>query len=344
MSLKLRIEIVESIIRRKFLKKNMSLEIGVKNEDLLPVAKSISGAYELAKAENIEDQAFSKSINDILLANYLGHFLSPGGKGSDAYDENSEYEYKCSVTAKFNFHMGANKGVDENIKKIDTKFQNIGKIYCAKLVDGDISEVAVMEKDVFLFHFKNFVKNNLKGGQFIWTITWDPLTALSGVKIIRKAPKVDTYSELAREIKNSIVLAKRVGLDERIFSKGEFNHILLAAKLGHSLPKDRRGPDAINNRGIGVEYKITVGDNFNFHFGSRKSPRENKSLIEKKCSGIAGAFCAVRAYSSFDEIFYIPSRKLETLLLDSLLKSTGKQLIKNFKPSQLKRLGFNYKM
>ena len=73
----------------------MALEIGVKNENLLPVAKSISRAYELAKAEGIEDQAFSKSINDILLANYLGHNLSPGGKGSDAYHENSEYEYKC---------------------------------------------------------------------------------------------------------------------------------------------------------------------------------------------------------------------------------------------------------
>ena len=321
---------------------NMAIEIGVKNGDLLPVAKSISRAYELAKAEGIEDQAFSKSINDILLANYLGHNLSPGGKGSDAYHENSEYEYKCSVTAKFNFHMGANKGVDENLKKIDAKFQNIDEVYCAKLVDGDISEVAVMEKDVFLFHFKNFVKNNLKGGQFIWTITWEPLIALSGVKIIREASKADTYSELSREIKNSIILAKRVGLDERIFSKGEFNHILLAAKLGHSLPKDRRGPDAINNQGIGVEYKITVGDNFNFHFGSRKSLGENMSLIQKKCSGIAGAYCAVRTYYRFDEIFYIPSRKLETMLLDSLLKSTGKQLIKNFKPSQLKKLDFTY--
>ena len=131
-----------------------------------------------------------------------------------------------------------------------------------------------------------------------------------------------------------------MGLDERIFSKGEFNHILLAAKLGHSLPTDRRGPDAIDSRGNGVEYKITVGDNFNFHFGSRKSPKENKSLIERKCEAISGAYCAVRTYSDFDEIFFIPSKKLQTMLLDSLLKSTGKQLIKNFKPSQLRKQGF----
>lgn len=309
-------------------------------EDLQPVTRALKEAYNIARDLGIEDQAFSKSVNDILLANFLGHQLSPGGQGSDAQDIHGNYEYKCSVTEKFNFHMGSNKGQEANLSLMRKKFDGIKAVFCAKLVNGKIDGVAKLSQEVFIHHFSDFIKNRLTGGQFIWTIKWDSLICLSGVEIVSRGAIRNSYSRLADKLVEILELCKSVGLSEKIFSKGEHNHILLADRLGHNLSFQRHGPDAYDSEKNGYEYKITVGDNFNFHFGARKTKEENEALIVKKCRDISGAFCAVRKYEEFTKIFYIPSKELEKILLETLLSSTGKQLIKNFKPYQLSNRGF----
>ena len=300
---------------------------------------SLSSAYARARTLGIEDQSLSKSINDIILADYLGHELSSGGQGSDAYDDLGHYEYKCSATDNFNFHLGANKGVDANLKLIEKKFNGISAIFCASVNNEGVQKVARCETKNFIQLLRRYVIERLRGGQFILTLNWEKFTNIEGA-VVAKASRTNTYPKIAEDLKKSLRICNELGIDTKLFSKGGHNHLFLAQKLGHILPEDGRGPDAFDSEGGGYEYKITMGDNFNFHFGARKTQSENEELVKNKCRSMVGAYCVKRNYEKLEKVFYIPSNELEKILLDSFSQSTGKQLLKNFKPNQLERRGY----
>ena len=48
-----------------------------------------------------------------------------------------------------------------------------------------------------------------------------------------------------------------------IFSYSKVKEVLIAAKLGHTVPKEYAGADGYNKSGDGVEYKSTIGKNIN---------------------------------------------------------------------------------
>jgi hypothetical protein len=48
-----------------------------------------------------------------------------------------------------------------------------------------------------------------------------------------------------------------------IFSYSKVKEVLIAAKLGHTVPKEYAGADGYDKSGDGVEYKSTIGKNIN---------------------------------------------------------------------------------
>ena len=108
-------------------------------------------------------------------------------------------------------------------------------------------------------------------------------------------------------------MAGEMGLEAGLFAKGGQNHLFLAQREGHTLADYGGGPDAFDGENA-YEYKITMGDNFNFNYAARKSDEENEKLIRGKIRAIKGAYCAKRRFGELTDIFYIPSEELEAIL------------------------------
>ena len=109
------------------------------------LVESLSTTYRTGQEEGIEDQAFSRAITDIIIANYLGHQLDPGGKGPDGIcSAGRNYEYKATFSGlQANFNIGRNLGTHEaNLRNVQEKFADIEGVYFARLEWNGIEEIA----------------------------------------------------------------------------------------------------------------------------------------------------------------------------------------------------------
>ena len=306
------------------------------------LVESLRSAYIAAEDADIEDQSLSKSINDIIIANYLGHRISHGGQGSDSYDDDGEYEYKCSTTDlrhAANFHCGSLQGnADANAEHVRSKFEGITGAFYAQLLWGEIQRIYYCPMEHLLPVLERKARTITKG-QLNPNVSWDEFVGIEQSFAVDRSPD-STYPIVTRRLLSAMQHARQIGLEQGLFGKGGNNHLFLAQREGHRLADYGGGPDAFDTKGRGYEYKITMGDNFNFNFGARKSDEENEELIRRKCSSIIGAYCAIRKYGELTDIFYIPATNLERIIIHTFKDTDGRQLTKNFKPGQLERLGY----
>ncbi len=292
------------------------------------LVNALTEAYAAAEAKNIEDQALSKSISDIFLANHLGHHLAPGGQGADAFDAHGRlYEYKCNTGNRVQciFNLGANRGLATNIQHVRAKFGPITGIYYAQLEWGEVRHVAYVPTETFLPALERHIEHNVRGGLLAWNLPWDAFLRIPGARLVA-GPSVASYPSVANPLLIAHGEAQAHGLEMGLFAKGAHNHLFLAQREQHRLPiGGHQGHDAEDDAG-GYEYKISVGGIYNFHFGARKSEAENRALIESKCDGIVAAYCATRTYARLERIHRIPSRDLLRLLLLRERATAGGQM------------------
>jgi len=306
------------------------------------IVKSLRAAYDSAESCGIEDQAFSKSMQDIILADYLGHEMDPSGQGADAWIPNTErrFEYKCSTGDDYIFHFGANKGIEKNDELIVKKFEGIEAAYLAQITWGEVVRVKRIEMSTLLPIIRNHFRNKLKGRQLKYGLTWKSAMKISGAEVLNKSTG-GRYRECIRNLQEAYKAARRnPDLGPQLFGKGAHNHFLVAELLGHTVVTHGRGGDAFDENG-NYEYKVSMSDNFNFHFGARKSNSENEQLLTTKISQLEGAYCITRHKSEIKEIFYMDSDFLLQFLIEHFRNTDGRQLIKNFKRAELYRLGLD---
>tara|TARA_B100001758_G_C18148460_1_gene472739 strand:- start:126 stop:716 length:591 start_codon:yes stop_codon:yes gene_type:complete len=190
---------------------------------------------------------------------------------------------------------------------------------------------------------QNHFQNKLKGRMLKYGLTWNSASNIPGIDIFERAPK-GRYSECIGHLQNAFDAAKTIPeLGPQLFGKGAHNHFLVAELLGHNVMTHGRGGDAYDSDGQ-YEYKISMSDNFNFHFGARKSHEENESLIRNKLSQLKGAYCITRERARITEIFYMDSEFLIDYLIIHFRNTDGLQLIKNFSRAELYRLGLDLKI
>jgi len=111
-------------------------------------------------------------------------------------------------------------------------------------------------------------------------------------------------------------------------SKGGVGEIALAHHLGHELVKGDKGADGMDKNGNLYEYKITVGDTFNFHFGARND--NPGAMVVKHFDGIAGAYCAKRVGMKIVDVAFVPTELLVPALILHFNGTVGGQLNKNY--------------
>jgi hypothetical protein len=289
---------------------------------------ALETAYAAAKNAEIEDQALSKSISDILLANHLGHWLTSGGQGADAIDAmGRKYEYKCNTGNRIQciFNLGANRGLATNIAHVRKKFSPLEGIYYAQLQWGEVREVAYIPTINFLPALEAHIEHKVKGGLLAWNLPWDAFLRIPGARLVSRAG-VPSYPNVAAPLIVAHAEASNLKLDMGLFAKGAHNHLFLAHRERHEIPVGgHQGHDARDSAG-GYEYKISATDIFNFHFGARKSSQQNQKLIEAKCNDIVAAYCASRSYAQLKSVYRIPSADLLRLLLAKEKTTKGGQM------------------
>ena len=288
------------------------------------LVQALSEAYEAAENAGIEDQALSKSINDIIIADYLGHSISPGGRGSDGIDDaQNEYEYKSTSTGvQANFHLGSNKGTRRaNILHIRRKFSGITGAYLAQIKYGEIQRVAYCPM-VNLLPILEQKVGNIIAGQLQPQITWEEFANIEQSEIVPRSSN-RTYPIVVRLILGAMRISRDLGVDQGLFAKGGHNHVFLAQREGHQLAAAGGGADASDDADNNYEYKITITKDWNFNLGARKTSPENRRLIENKCRGLSAAYLVQRRYAELVRIIMIPSEDLERLLLAKEVSTIG---------------------
>ena len=120
-------------------------------------------------------------------------------------------------------------------------------------------------------------------------------------------------------------------------SKGGVGEIALAHHLGHELIAGDKGADGRDADGNLYEYKVTVGDTYNFHFGARNDNPGEK--VTKHFNNIAGAYCAKRVGMKIVDVMYVPSELLVPALILHFKGTVGGQLNKNYSMKRFTALG-----
>lgn len=287
---------------------------------------SLTNAYHIAERLGIEDQALSKSLSDIILANYLGHSISGGGRGGDAYDDEFEYEYKCTSTdvqAIFNLGLGSNYTEEEKIEAFRDKFDGIEGVYYAKMTWGEIDEVVYCEMTELMPILIQKIRDSdadMPAPQISWK-DFNAIEETVSVQISEEFP----YRDLVALLLAAFQQAKELELSQELFSKGAHNHLFLAQREGHQLPQHGGGKDAYDRDGD-YEYKITKAADWNFNFGVRKTREENRRLISEKCQNLSAAYLAQRQFAELIRVIRIPANELEQFLLDKEASTTSGQM------------------
>ena len=110
-------------------------------------------------------------------------------------------------------------------------------------------------------------------------------------------------------------------------AKGGIGEILLAHRLRHQLATSDKGCDGIDYQtGKRYEYKVSITDQFNFHFGARKSYVTNLAKVGKHFSGIEGVFIAHREEGQIKKVAFIRTIDLVPELNTYFSTHTGSQL------------------
>lgn len=137
------------------------------------------------------------------------------------------------------------------------------------------------------------------------------------------------YDNVVRLLAATFTEIHEIGLRE-VFAKGGVGEILLAHKLSHEIVPTDKGADGVDSKGIRYEYKVSVTNQFNFHFGTREIRDPPAQKVRRHFAALAGAFCALREGERFTRIVYCPSAPLTTYLVEHFASTTGNQLNKNF--------------
>jgi hypothetical protein len=96
------------------------------------------------------------------------------------------------------------------------------------------------------------------------------------------------------------------------------------------VPGDK-GADAQDSMGKKYEYKVSITNQFNFHFGARKAKGSPSDIVRRHFSDIEGAYCTLREGEVFKRIIYCPADALVEYLCNHFIVTAGGQLKKNFR-------------
>lgn len=118
-------------------------------------------------------------------------------------------------------------------------------------------------------------------------------------------------------------------------AKGGVGEILLAHRVGHTLHSSDKGSDGIGSDGKRYEYKVSITDQYNFHFGTRNATDTPEAKVRRHFQGVEGAYCARREGANLVEIIFVPSASLTNHLIEHFRRTTGDQINKNFRLAAL---------
>lgn len=138
------------------------------------------------------------------------------------------------------------------------------------------------------------------------------------------------YDTIVAHLKFAFEEIRTSGLSD-VLPKGGVGAVLLAHHLGHVLVPGDKGADAQDPAGSRYEYKVSITNQFNFHFGARRSLEPPEAAVMRHFRGVEGAFCALREAERFTRIVYCPSSGLVESLCNHFKATTGGQLNKNFR-------------
>ena len=111
--------------------------------------------FTALETEGVSDIASKGGVNEILLANALGHELVAGDKGADGRDSDEKvHEYKVSITNQYNFEFGfrpdkfvKGKRSKKVEKMVKGHFRNISTAICAERKKGSAELTRVVQCD-----------------------------------------------------------------------------------------------------------------------------------------------------------------------------------------------------
>ena len=138
------------------------------------------------------------------------------------------------------------------------------------------------------------------------------------------------YNTIVAHLAAAFQEIRRLGLAD-VLPKGGVGAILLAHRLGHELVPGDKGADAQDSMGKKYEYKVSITNQFNFHFGARKAKELPPDIVRRHFQDIEGAYCALREGEIFKRIVYCPAAALVKNLCDHFAVTVGGQLNKNFR-------------
>ena len=138
------------------------------------------------------------------------------------------------------------------------------------------------------------------------------------------------YDSIVGHLSAAFAEVRLAGLAD-VLPKGGVGAILLAHHLGHELVPGDKGADAIDLDGLRYEYKVSITNQFNFHFGARREKERPSVTVARHFEGVAGAFCAIRTAEDFLRIAYCPAKALVANLCAHFEATDGGQLNKNFR-------------
>ena len=138
------------------------------------------------------------------------------------------------------------------------------------------------------------------------------------------------YDDIVAHLNDAFTAISAAGLAD-VLPKGGVGAILLAHKLGHTLVPGDKGADAEDATQNRYEYKVSITNQFNFHFGARKAGENPSDVVKRHFQNVKGAYCALRDAGNFTKIIFCPSASLVAHLCGHFARTTGGQLNKNFR-------------
>lgn len=144
------------------------------------------------------------------------------------------------------------------------------------------------------------------------------------------------YDNIVENFKNIFDEMSRLKLLD-VLAKGGVGEIILAHHLKQELVVNDKGADGLDKRGNKFEYKVSITDQFNFHFGTRlcKSGESPCEKVRKHFTDVSGTFCALRSGATIKKLIFIPASDIVTDLCDHFSKTNGQQLNKNYNFAKL---------
>lgn len=134
------------------------------------------------------------------------------------------------------------------------------------------------------------------------------------------------YEEIVHRIHDLFDAIDAAKLRDAV-AKGGIGEILLAYRLRHQLAPSDKGCDGIAPySGKRYEYKVSITDQFNFHFGARRGYVTNLAKVGKHFSGIDGVFIAQREGARITKVAFVRTVDLVPMLNAYFKTHKGTQL------------------